>query len=190
MSDGVAIMEKSSEKDTENLLHSTTPGRSRERRYASKFMYKTNSWVHYGRWRLGEQIAVETGNNKVIKWQSQEEEEEEKEIIMLVVVVTTEKRKSSVRKQLNWWPRNRSSISRRCMSLSVLESVQPGPGNHLTCFLTGPVIPSQEVRHLGHEPDRWPASNAEVKYVCPLRICWSITFYWPTNALNCIKLKG
>jgi len=58
-------------KDTENLLHSTTPGRSRERRCASK----TNSWVHYGRWRLGEQIAAETGKNIVIKWQSQEEEE-------------------------------------------------------------------------------------------------------------------
>jgi hypothetical protein len=57
--------------------------------------------VHYGRWRLREQIAVETGNNKVIKLQNQEDEEEEKEVIVVVVVVTTEKRKSLVRKQLN-----------------------------------------------------------------------------------------
>jgi len=57
--------------------------------------------MHYGRRRLGEQIAVETGNNKVIKLQNQEDEEEEKEIIVVVVVVTTEKRKSLVRKQLN-----------------------------------------------------------------------------------------
>jgi len=174
VSDGAAILEKSKRKETENLLHSRTPGRCRERRCASKFMYKTNSWMHYGRRRLGEQIAVETGNNKVIKLQNQEDEEEEKEIIVVVVVVTTEKRKSLVRKQLNWRPRNRSSISGRRMSFSVLESVQTGSGNHLTCFLTGPMIPSQEVRHLGREPDSWPASNAEVKYVCPIRICLSM----------------
>jgi hypothetical protein len=170
VSDGAAILETSKRKETENLLHSTTSGRCRERRCASKCMYKTSSWVHYGRWRLGEHIAVETGNNKVIKWQNQEDVEEEKEIMVVVVVVTTEKRKSLVRKQLNWRPRNRSSISGRCMSFSVLESVQTGSGNNLTCFLTGPMIPSQEVRHLGREPDSWTASNAGVKYVCPLRI--------------------
>jgi len=40
------------------------------------------------------------------------------------------------------------------MSFSVLASVQTGSENYLTCFLTGPVIHSQEVRHLGREPNR------------------------------------
>jgi hypothetical protein len=155
------------------LLHSTTPRRRRERRCASK---KTHSWVHCGRWLLGEQIAVETGNDEVIKWQSQDEEDEEEEIITVVVIVTTEKRKSSVRKQLKWRPRNRSSISGSRMSFFFLESFQRGSGNNLPYFLVGPVIPSQEVRHLEREPDRWLASNTEVKYVCPLRICLSVMF--------------
>jgi hypothetical protein len=156
-------------KDAKYLLHSTTPSRRRGKKCACNFMYKTHSWVHCGRWRLGEQIALETGKDEVIKWQSQDEENEEEEIFAAVVTVTAEKRKSLVRKQLKWRPRNRSSISGSRMSFSFLESVQIGSGNNLTYFIMSPVIPSQDLRHLGREPDRWPASNTEVKYVRSLR---------------------
>jgi hypothetical protein len=79
----------------ENLFLSTTPSRRRERRRASSLCTAQDTQLS-ALWEMihGKQIAVETGNDEVIK------NNEEAEIITAVLTVTTEKRKSLVRNQL------------------------------------------------------------------------------------------